>query len=75
MPTNFLNIVPNYTKVSSPFTYPNIRPFTGTPHKGVDMVAPVGSAVYSPPIDGVVVQVKYQGTPGGLGNYIVVMGQ
>lgn len=73
MPTNFLNIVPSYTRVSSPFTFPLIRTATGTQHKGVDLVAEVGSAIYSPPMDGVVVQNKYDGRAGGYGNYVVVM--
>jgi hypothetical protein len=70
MPTNFDNIVPNATGVSSAFS--SYRPSTGRPHEGVDITALAGSPIYSPPVNGVVVQNITNNKPGQFGNYMVI---
>ncbi|MFA6921162.1 MAG: M23 family metallopeptidase, partial [Gallionella sp.] len=69
MTTNFDNIVPNATGVSSPFS--DYRPSSGRQHEGVDITAPAGSSINAS-TGGVVV--KGDGNdPGGMGNYVVIM--
>ena len=75
MTTNFDNIVSGISRIGL-FTYPYFRSLNGIsrPHKGIDISAPAGAAVYSPPLSGVIVNDPSiaQNTPGGFGNYIVV---
>lgn len=74
MTTNFSNIVSGATRVSSSFSakrfHPTLKKYRG--HEGVDIAAPLGSAIYSPPVDGVVVQNGNDTAKGGFGYYLVV---
>ncbi|MBI3902671.1 MAG: M23 family metallopeptidase [Nitrosomonadales bacterium] len=74
MTTNFASIVPGYTGVSSFFNekrfHPELRKYRG--HEGIDIAAPEGSSIYSPPMDGVVVTNGYDNKKGGFGNYVVI---
>lgn len=71
--SNLLSSIPALTPVSGWITSgygPRISPFTGkkTPHKGVDIAAPVGTPVHAP-ADGVVI---FTGAKAGFGNFIMI---
>ncbi len=71
MTANYGNIVPDNQGVSSNFSPARTLNGVTRPHDGVDIAAPLGSSVYSPPVDGVVVANRFD--EGGYGNYVVIM--
>ncbi len=71
MTANYGNIVPDNQGVSSNFSPARTLNGVTRPHDGVDIAAPLGSSVYSPPVDGVVVANRFN--EGGYGNYVVIM--